>query len=77
VSVGRIIAGKYCLLQQLGHGAMGSVWAAEHLTLRSQVAVKLIQPQALAGSNRWAARLPQYGAGVQREPQWRPAHDPA
>jgi serine/threonine protein kinase len=47
VSVGRIIAGKYCLLQQLGHGAMGSVWAAEHLALRSQVAVKLIQQGAL------------------------------
>jgi serine/threonine protein kinase len=51
VSVGRIIAGKYCLLQQLGHGAMGSVWAAEHLTLRSQVAVKLIQRQALEFPN--------------------------
>lgn len=51
MSVGRIIAGKYCLLQQLGHGGMGSVWAAEHLALRSQVAVKLIQAEALAVPN--------------------------
>ena len=47
VSVGRVIAGKYRLLRVLGHGGMGSVWEAEHLTLRSQVAVKLIQHQAL------------------------------
>jgi serine/threonine protein kinase len=51
VSVSRIIAGKYCLLQQLGQGAMGSVWAAEHLTLRSQVAIKLIQRKALEVPN--------------------------
>jgi serine/threonine protein kinase len=51
VSVTRIIAGKYSLLHQLGRGAMGSVWAAQHLTLRSQVAVKLIQRQALEVPN--------------------------
>jgi serine/threonine-protein kinase len=44
VSTGRIIASKYCLLFELGRGGMGSVWAAEHLTLRSKVAVKLIDP---------------------------------
>jgi serine/threonine protein kinase len=38
-----IIAGKYRLLRKLGQGAMGAVWQAEHLTLRSQVAVKFIQ----------------------------------
>jgi serine/threonine protein kinase len=42
VSTGRIVASKYCLLYELGRGGMGAVWAAEHLTLRSQVAVKLI-----------------------------------
>ena len=45
VRIGRIIADKYCLLYELGRGSMGSVWAAEHLTLRSRVAVKLIDPQ--------------------------------
>ncbi len=38
------IAGKYQLLRQLGRGAMGSVWQARHLTLRSSVAVKLMDP---------------------------------
>ncbi len=38
-----IIAGKYRLLHKLGQGAMGTVWQAEHLTLKSQVAIKFIQ----------------------------------
>jgi serine/threonine-protein kinase len=49
LSAGRIVASKYCLLYELGRGGMGSVWLAEHLTLRSHVAVKLIDP-ALTGS---------------------------
>jgi serine/threonine protein kinase len=44
VSTGRLIASKYCLLYELGRGGMGSVWVAEHLTLRAKVAVKLIEP---------------------------------
>ncbi len=47
MSVGRVIADKYRLLRVLGHGGMGSVWVAEHLALRSRVALKLIHPQAL------------------------------
>ncbi|HEY3666689.1 MAG TPA: serine/threonine-protein kinase, partial [Polyangiaceae bacterium] len=39
-----IIAGKYRLLRKLGQGGMGSVWYAEHLTLHSPVAIKLIDP---------------------------------
>jgi eukaryotic-like serine/threonine-protein kinase len=39
-----ILAGKYRLIHQLGRGGMGSVWLAQHLTLRSNVAVKLIDP---------------------------------
>jgi serine/threonine-protein kinase len=42
---GTILAGKYALSRCLGEGGMGSVWAAEHLTLRSRVAIKLIHPQ--------------------------------
>jgi serine/threonine protein kinase len=41
----RILASRYCLLYELGRGGMGSVWLAEHLTLRSKVAVKLIDPR--------------------------------
>jgi serine/threonine-protein kinase len=42
---GKIIAGRYRLERQLGQGGMGSVWRAEHLTLRSAIAVKLIDPE--------------------------------
>jgi serine/threonine protein kinase len=44
VSTGRIVASKYCLLYEVGRGGMGSVWVAEHMGLRSRVAVKLINP---------------------------------
>ncbi|HEX3775487.1 MAG TPA: protein kinase [Polyangiaceae bacterium] len=40
----QIIAGKYELLRKLGQGGMGSVWYAQHLTLHSPVAIKLIDP---------------------------------
>src|SRR6185369_12731058 len=40
-----IIAKKYRLLEQLGQGGMGQVWRAEHLLLRAEVAVKLMNPE--------------------------------
>ena len=50
----QILSGKYRLERELGRGGMGSVWLAQHLTLRSPVAIKLIdaeissKPEALA-----------------------------
>src|SRR5258706_3776632 len=41
---GQIIAGKYRLERELGRGGMGSVWLAQHLTLNSPIAIKLIEP---------------------------------
>jgi eukaryotic-like serine/threonine-protein kinase len=38
----RILDGKYRLVRQLVEGGMGSVWFAEHLSLHSPIAVKLI-----------------------------------
>jgi eukaryotic-like serine/threonine-protein kinase len=37
-----ILGDKYRLVRQLDEGAMGSVWMAEHVSLRSPVAIKLI-----------------------------------
>jgi serine/threonine-protein kinase len=42
---GTVLAGKYALVSKLGQGGMGSVWRAEHVQLRSPVAIKLIDQQ--------------------------------
>src|SRR5438046_2610209 len=39
---GSVIAGKYRLDSLVGYGGMGSVWAATHLGLGHQIAIKLI-----------------------------------
>jgi eukaryotic-like serine/threonine-protein kinase len=41
----QILSGKYRLERELGRGGMGSVWLAQHLTLRSPVAIKLIDAE--------------------------------
>ena len=51
-----VIAGKYRLEQELGAGAMGTVWLATHITLGQQVAVKLISRQ-LANSKEARQRF--------------------
>ena len=53
---GKIIAGKYALIELLGEGAMGTVWLATHLNLDQRVAVKLISPE-LADSEQARARF--------------------
>jgi predicted Ser/Thr protein kinase len=42
VAVGQVISGKYKLLRLLGDGGMGSVYEAEHLTLGTHVAIKVL-----------------------------------
>jgi len=42
---GAVLAGKYMLERKLGQGGMGAVWRAEHVHLRSPVAIKLIDEQ--------------------------------
>jgi serine/threonine protein kinase len=39
---GRVIAGRYRLEAPLGSGGMGTIWSAEHLGLRSRVAIKFL-----------------------------------
>jgi hypothetical protein len=53
----QILAAKYRLIRQLGQGGMGSVWLAEHLTLRSPVAIKLIEPSIAANQEALARFL--------------------
>jgi eukaryotic-like serine/threonine-protein kinase len=53
MSTGATIAGKYQLLRPLGKGSMGEVWAARHVGLGREVALKLIYE----GSPELAARL--------------------
>lgn len=45
---GAVLAGKLQLLRVLGQGGMGVVWAARHLTLDAEVAVKVIRPERVA-----------------------------
>ncbi len=42
---GTLIGARLRLIEPIGRGAMGAVWIAEHLTLETRVAVKLIAPE--------------------------------
>jgi TolB-like protein/tRNA A-37 threonylcarbamoyl transferase component Bud32 len=46
--------GGYRLLERIGRGGMAEVWCAEHLLLGRRAAVKLIPPEAFAGSKESA-----------------------
>lgn len=52
-----VIGGKLRLLQPLGQGGMGVVWAARHLSLDTDVAVKFIRPERAAADPALAARF--------------------
>jgi serine/threonine protein kinase len=52
VAPNRILGGKYRLIRPLDKGGMGSVWLAEHLSLASPVAVKLIATEAAMTPHR-------------------------
>src|SRR5882672_4444025 len=53
---GTLILNRYRLESLLGRGGMGSVWKAEHVQLKSPVAVKLLDP-AIAGNEQVLARF--------------------
>jgi serine/threonine-protein kinase len=56
VDVGVVIDQRYRLLSPIGRGGMGAVWRAEHVALRTPVAVKLLDP-AIAHDAEAVARF--------------------
>jgi eukaryotic-like serine/threonine-protein kinase len=54
---GAVLAGKLRLTQPLGQGGMGVVWAARHLGLDTDVAVKVIRPDRVAANPALIARF--------------------
>jgi len=53
---GKVLAGRFRLIEMLGQGGMGSVWRAQHLELGTDVAVKLMDP-SLATRGEGLARF--------------------
>lgn len=56
---GDLIDGRYRVLELLGRGGMGTVYKAEHVTIRRVVAVKLLHP--------FLARIPEVSRRFERE----------
>jgi serine/threonine protein kinase len=52
-ALGNIVANRFMLLREIGRGAMGTVWLAEHLTLGIRCAVKFMNSEPVGG--------PEYG----------------
>jgi serine/threonine-protein kinase len=46
--VGDILADRYRLIERLGEGAMGAVWAGEHVHMRKKFALKILHPEAVS-----------------------------
>ncbi len=52
-----MVSANIRLAEPLGEGAMGSVWVADHLTLKTQVAVKFISPDLAQGDPELLSRF--------------------
>jgi serine/threonine-protein kinase len=54
---GALVDGKARLIEPLGQGSMGVVWVAEHLALKTRVAVKFLHRELAAGDEVARARF--------------------
>ncbi|MCH2109041.1 MAG: serine/threonine protein kinase [Polyangiaceae bacterium] len=52
--IGNIVAGRYLIHQKIGSGAMGAVYEAEHVHLRTRVALKILHEEFLGNSEAQA-----------------------
>jgi len=46
--LGTVLADRYLLLERIGQGSSGTVYRAEHVTLRRKAAVKILHHQLCA-----------------------------
>jgi serine/threonine-protein kinase len=49
--VGQVLAGRYRVIDQLGQGAMGRVYLAEHIKMGRRCAVKVVSPDLMADAD--------------------------
>lgn len=61
LAVGTTLGERYCIREVIGEGAMGTVYAAEHLLLKKRVAIKVLHPDLL--------KIPNIAARFEREAQ--------
>ncbi len=54
---GQVVASRFRLVDQIGHGGMGSVWVANHLSLKVDVAVKFMDSAFHAGDETMLQRF--------------------
>ncbi|MBI4701096.1 MAG: hypothetical protein HY744_08050 [Deltaproteobacteria bacterium] len=54
---GMMVTPSVRLAEKIGEGGMGSVWVADHLSLRTRVAVKFITPELFQQSPDLAKRF--------------------
>ncbi len=70
-----VLAGRYALARELGRGGMATVYLADDLKHRRQVAIKVLRPElgALLGADRFAREI-RIAAGL-NHPHILPLHD--